>query len=123
MKQQRLLADKDGQPLNTESAYAAASWLTLLMSEEVSDEDRLNWQQWLRQSDDNERAWQHIESVCASFKQVDGSLARQSLSSLANPRRRTLLKALATLCVAGGSLVQVTFEMSYFLSIIFRDNP
>jgi len=104
MKHQPPLIDKHGQPLNADSAYAAASWLTLLMSDEVSDDDRLNWQQWLAQSADNARAWQHIEAVCASFKQVDAGLARQSLSALSNPRRRTLLKVLATLCVTGASL-------------------
>lgn len=96
--------DQSGQPINIESAYAAASWLTLLMSDEVSEQDKSDWQQWRTLSADNERAWSHIESMCAGFKQVDGTLARKSLSSLDNPHRRTLLKLVAALCLTGGAL-------------------
>lgn len=71
------LVDQQGQPINVESAYAAASWLTLLMSDEVSEQDKYDWQQWRDRSDDNERAWRHIESMCAGFKQVDGALAQR----------------------------------------------
>lgn len=98
------LVDQHGQPINADSAYAAASWLTLLMSDEVSDQDKSDWQQWRTQSDDNERAWRHIESICAGFKQIDGSVAHKSLSSLKNPGRRTLLKLVAALCVTGSGL-------------------
>lgn len=103
MRQQPLI-DQHGQPINPESAYAAASWLTLLMSDEVSEQDKYDWQQWRIQSADNERAWRHIESVCAGFKHIDGALAQKSLSSLKNPNRRTLLKLVATLCLTGGML-------------------
>ncbi|MCS3433868.1 FecR domain-containing protein [Klebsiella sp. BIGb0407] len=103
MRQQSLV-DGHGQPINADSAYAAASWLTLLMSDEVSEKDKSDWQQWRTQSDDNERAWRHIESICAGFKQIDGSVAHKSLSSLKDPGRRTLLKLVATLCLTGGGL-------------------
>lgn len=103
MRQQSLV-DQNGQPINVESAYAAASWLTLLMSDDVSEQDKYDWQQWRAQSADNERAWHHIESMCAGFKKVDGTLARQSLSSLENPHRRSLLKLVATLSLTGGAV-------------------
>lgn len=100
----RPLVDSLGQELNLDSAHAAAYWLTQLMSDDASEQDRLNWQHWLTQSADNERAWRHIESVCAGFKQVDGKLAQQSLSALNAGSRRTLLKGLAALLLVGGSL-------------------
>jgi len=103
MRQQSLV-DQHGQPINADSAYAAASWLTLLMSDEVSEQDKSDWQQWRTQSDDNERAWRHIESICAGFKQVDGSVAHKSLSSLKDPGRRAVLKLVAALCLTGGGL-------------------
>jgi len=103
MRQQPLI-DQHGQPINVESAYAAASWLTLLMSDEVSEQDKYDWQQWRTQSADNDQAWRHIESMCAGFKQVDGTIAQQSLSSLKNPHRRSLLKLVTALCLTGGAL-------------------
>lgn len=103
MRQQPLV-DQNGQPINAESAYAAASWLTLLMSDDVSEQDKYDWQQWRTQSVDNERAWCHIESMCAGFKRVDGVIAHQSLSSLENPHRRSLLKLVAALSLTGGAI-------------------
>lgn len=96
--------DQNGQPINADSAYAAATWLTVLMSDEVSEQDKHDWQQWRGESDDNERAWRHIESVCAGFKQIDGSVAHKSLSALKDPGRRSLLKLVAAVCLTGGGL-------------------
>ncbi|MFB5746530.1 FecR domain-containing protein [Cedecea sp. S5-13] len=98
------LVDRNGQELNRNSAYAAASWLTLMMSDEVSEQDKKNWQNWLAESADNQRAWRHIEAVCAGFRQVDGKLAQKSLSSLKNSGRRHALKGLGALLLVGGSL-------------------
>ncbi|WP_213713712.1 FecR domain-containing protein [Cedecea lapagei] len=95
---------QNGQAIDRDSAYAAASWLTLMMSDDVSEQDKANWQKWLASSAENQRAWQHVEAVCASFRQVDGKLARQSLSSLKNSGRRRALKGLGALLLIGGSL-------------------
>lgn len=100
----RPLVDRHGQALSRESAHAAASWLTLMMSDEVNEQDKVNWQKWLAESVDNQRAWRHIEAVCAGFRQVDGKLAQQSLSSLKNSGRRRALKGLGALLLVGGSL-------------------
>jgi len=107
MKQQPVLVDRHGQEINADSAHAAASWLTLLMSDEISEQDKIDWQQWRAESADNERAWCHIESICAGFNRINGKLAHQSLSPFSAPtttNRRTLLKVLATLSLTAGGL-------------------
>ncbi|WP_336706543.1 MULTISPECIES: FecR domain-containing protein [unclassified Cedecea] len=96
--------DQNGQAIDRDSAWAAASWLTLMMSDDVSEQDKADWQKWLASSAENQRAWRHVEAVCASFRQVDGKLARQSLSSLKNSGRRRALKGLGALLLLGGSL-------------------
>lgn len=100
----RPFIDQNEQAIGRDSAYAAASWLTLMMSDDVSEQDKADWQKWLAESDDNQRAWQHIETMCASFRQVDGKLAQKSLSSLKNSGRRRALKGLGALLLIGGSL-------------------
>ncbi|MFZ4834771.1 FecR domain-containing protein [Rouxiella sp. Mn2063] len=93
--------------IDADSAHAAATWLTLLMSEEVTEHEKVEWQRWRRAKPEHERAWQHIESLSSRFSQLDGSLAHQSLSKLQNPKRRHALKILALLGVGGATGVGI----------------
>lgn len=91
------------------SAQEAVSWLTLLMSEDATEQDRLAWQAWRAAAAENEAAWRHIESVCARFNQLNAQAAHQSLSAARNGRahalsRRGLLKALAVVSLTGAGL-------------------
>jgi len=93
--------------IDADSAHAAATWLTLLMSEEVTEHERSEWQRWRRAKPEHERAWQHIESLSSRFSQLNGTLAHQSLSQLPNPKRRHVLKVLGLLGVSGAAGVGV----------------
>ena len=75
----------NGHPISGAAADAAAQWLTLLMSGEMTDSDYQCWQQWCAAHPDHECAWQHIETVTARFRELKPSAAYKSLSPLANP--------------------------------------
>jgi transmembrane sensor len=82
------------------AADQAAEWLTTLMSSDFSEADQQRWQQWRAADPDNERAWQHIEAVCARLKGLQGGPAYQALS-VQSPRRRNSIALLLGLGVAG----------------------
>lgn len=91
------------------SAQEAVVWLTLLMSEEATEQDRLSWQAWRAATAENDAAWRHIESVCARFSQLNAQAAHQSLSTAHHGRthalsRRSLLKALGVISLTGTGL-------------------
>lgn len=75
----------NGHPISGATADAAAQWLTLLMSDEMTDSDYQCWQQWRAAHPDHERAWQHIEAVTARFRELRPAAAYKSLSPLTNP--------------------------------------
>ncbi|MBV7534253.1 FecR domain-containing protein [Duganella sp. sic0402] len=84
------------------AADQAAEWLTTLMSSDFSAADQQRWQQWRAADPDNERAWQHIEAVCARLKGLQGGPAYQVLS-VQSPRRRNSIALLLGLGVAGSA--------------------
>ncbi|MCL4182473.1 MAG: FecR domain-containing protein [Burkholderiaceae bacterium] len=89
-----------GFPISEAVARQAAEWLTLLMSNEATDEDRRRWQQWRMAHPDHERAWQHIEAVTGRLKVMQPKAAYKALSpytgpdAATSPRRRMVLRAL-----------------------------
>lgn len=89
-----------GQPISEAVADQAAEWLTLLMSNEATDEDRRRWQQWRDADPDHERAWRHIEAVVGRLKTMQPQAAHKALSpytgpdALASPDRRLVIRAL-----------------------------
>ncbi|TCW06475.1 FecR family protein [Raoultella sp. BIGb0138] len=87
--------------LNEQSAREAAIWLTQLMSEEASQEDRDNWQRWYQSRPENAQAWRQIGEFSSGFSLLNGAAAQQSLSRLANPQRRRLLKSIAVVGLTG----------------------
>ncbi|MFJ5430729.1 FecR domain-containing protein [Pectobacterium actinidiae] len=103
MNDRTFYRDRQGQPIQPDSAREAVAWLTQLMSDSVTEQDRREWQRWREASPDNEQAWLHIESVCANLGQLNARAAHQSLSTLNGMQRRSVLKALAALCLTGGA--------------------
>lgn len=94
----------DNAPLTEQAAHAAADWLTLLMSGDVSDDDRQRWQQWRQTHPDNERAWQHIQAVSARWSAgLDPHAAYQTLSPLGPRALRGRRKAIKALLCAGAA--------------------
>lgn len=89
-----------GHSVSAEVADQAADWLTILMSEDVSEQDRLDWQQWRGLHADNELAWRHIEAVTGRLRTLGPQTGYQVLSAMAEPpssSRRRLFGALGIL--------------------------
>lgn len=98
-----------GLPLAPRVADDAADWLTLLMSGDATDDDRLRWRQWRAAHADHERAWLQMESVMGKLGSLQAHAAYQSLSPYATGTdpasgRRGALKALCW-AGAGGAAV------------------
>ncbi|CNE93507.1 FecR family protein [Yersinia nurmii] len=99
------IQDVQGVPIASESAREAVFWLTHLMDDEATEQDRQAWLDWRNQHPDNERAWRHIESYCADFSRLNVQAAHSSLSVLEKTNRRGVLKVLAACCITGGGLI------------------
>ncbi|MBB3835700.1 transmembrane sensor [Xanthomonas arboricola] len=103
-----------GQPISAEVADQAADWLTVLMSGNVSDAQRHQWQHWHDAHPDHARAWAHIESVTGRMRTLAPQAAYRSLSPYAGPRgeaspgRRKALNVLLWGGVAGATGVLAT---------------
>lgn len=106
-----------GRPINGITADAAAQWLTLMISGEMTDSDYQCWQHWRTAHPDHERAWQHIEAVTARFREPQPSATYKNLSPFANPAsagkprspgRRKVMSALLWLGAAGASSMLVS---------------
>ncbi|MCW5604050.1 MAG: FecR domain-containing protein [Burkholderiales bacterium] len=85
----------------------AAQWFALLRSDEVTEQDRSRWQEWLDQHASHRAAWQHVESVGRRFQALQSDKQRraagkalQSASGLQRSRRRAL-GAIAVVSAAG----------------------
>lgn len=92
----------DGRPLSIEVAQQAAEWLTVLMQEDVSAEEKREWLAWRQAHGDHERAWQHIERVSGNFRNLDAQAGRSALGRK-HVTRRTSLKTLAWLLFIGAT--------------------
>ena len=91
-------------PFSDETADAAADWLTLLMSDDVTDADRQRWQQWRGAHPEHERAWQQVEQFTARLGGLHRAAAYRALSpALAAPARRKAMRALFWLGTAGAT--------------------
>jgi transmembrane sensor len=71
-----------GQPIGEATARQAAQWLTLLMSGEASEEDRLALQRWREAHADNDRAWRHIEAVTGRMGQLSRTQRQAAYGTL-----------------------------------------
>lgn len=79
-----------GRVITRATADAAADWLTLLMSGEVGEAQRLQWRQWRQAHADHEAAWQHVESVTGRMKSLERAPAYAALSPYGPAGRPTL---------------------------------
>ncbi|MEY1661232.1 FecR domain-containing protein [Isoalcanivorax beigongshangi] len=104
----------EGAPLPVEVAQAAADWLTLLMADVVSEDDRQRWQAWRNAHPDHERAWRHIEAITGHLQQLGPTPAYQVLSPYGEmqrrqqPSRRKVLSWLLLAGAAGGGALLAT---------------
>ncbi|WP_235601008.1 FecR domain-containing protein [Yersinia entomophaga] len=104
------IQDAQGVPIASESAREAVFWLTHLMDDAATEQDRQAWLHWRNQHPDNERAWRHIESCCADFSRLNVQAAHSTLSILGKTKlgktnRRGVLKLLAASCITGGGVI------------------
>jgi transmembrane sensor len=99
-----------GRPIAPAVADAAAAWLTVLMSDDASEQDRQRWQAWHAADPEHARAWRHIEAVSARLGLLDPGAAYRSLASGApkSPARRRALKLLAWSGAAGAGGLLLT---------------
>ncbi|MCB5190107.1 FecR domain-containing protein [Methylobacillus arboreus] len=72
-----------GQRISATAADQAAEWLTLLMSGEATEEDKLRWQQWREADPDHAYAWQHLETVTGWLGNMQPKVAYGALSPYA----------------------------------------
>lgn len=95
-----------GQPVSAAAADGAAEWLTTFMAGAVGEEQRARWCHWRAEHPDNDRAWLHLEAVCARLQGLHGNGAYRALSAPntgngSHAGRRRALALLAGVGVAG----------------------
>lgn len=109
----------DNKHIDSNSADQAAEWLTLLMSDDVTEQDIQNWKQWREENTAHEYAWQHLETVIGRMKMLAPKAAYQTLSPFENNEnistdRRKALKLLGLggiICAMGAFTSQsLTFR-------------
>ncbi|MGJ7552852.1 FecR domain-containing protein [Variovorax sp. RB3P1] len=86
-----------------EDLQQAAEWFAVLHDSAVSDADRRRWQSWLDAGPRQRAAWHRVESISGEFSTLSGLPARRALErgTATAGRRRSMLRALALLPVAG----------------------
>lgn len=84
------------------TAREAAHWLTLCMDGELPPQQAQAFQRWRSADPDNERAWQHIESLRGRLAGLQPTAGYRSLSQGGGSRRR-VVKALVMLALVGGT--------------------
>lgn len=78
----------------------ASRWYAKLASDEVTDAEKKAWIQWKADDEENQLAWQRLESVSQAFKKVSPRVAIQTLSA-PNLERRKAIKHFAVFLTAG----------------------
>ena len=78
----------------------AADWLTLIYSDDATEQDKENLLHWQNKSVMHQAAWQKAEQILGTFSKVPASVGRSTLSQLDNVDRRKALKACAVLLMA-----------------------
>jgi transmembrane sensor len=90
----------------TPAMQQASDWYARLLSGEMDEQAKLDWQAWLDADEEHHRAWQQIERVQQYFGKVPGNLALATLQAPPSAERRRLLKhMILLLAVSGGSYV------------------
>ena len=87
-------------PIDPSIRGEAADWLVKFQSGDASEEDRLDFERWRNQSSVHAAAWQHIESILNTFRQIPPEIGHDALKRLGKPDRRRMLKTLGLLIMA-----------------------
>lgn len=92
----------DGQPIDPRISLQATQWLVALQADPVEPTTRQQWERWLGDHPDHQRAWAHLESVVGAIGHIPPALAHGALAP-ERRGRRTALKGLLLVAAAGAT--------------------
>ena len=87
----------------------AAEWFALLRSEEASESDRIQWQDWLDAAEENRTAWSYVERISGRFLPIQNKADSRNATAAfqtalsRQKRRRQVVFGLGA-CVGSGLL-------------------
>ena len=87
----------------SESLKAATTWYAKLNAEDVSVADRMAFLSWKQASEENNQAWQKIQSIAGQFDGINPAISKATLFQTSQPKsleRRRLLKGLGIVAAA-----------------------
>lgn len=87
----------------SDSLKSATIWYAKLNAEEVSAADRMAFLKWQQASEENNLAWQKMQSIAGQFDGIDPSISKATLLPNNHPKsleRRRLLKGLGIVAAA-----------------------
>lgn len=82
-------------------ARAAAYWMTELMADDVSQDTRRRWRQWLEADPAHGEAWARFESLGVGLRTLNPEAARQGLGRVSQVGRRNAMKRAAAIATGG----------------------
>lgn len=86
-----------------DSLKAATNWYAKLNADNVSVADRLAFQNWRQASEDNDQAWQKVQSIAGQFDGIAPTISKATLLTANQPKsldRRRILKNLGIVAAA-----------------------
>lgn len=81
---------------------SASHWYAVLNDESTNPQQEARWQQWYEQDQDNQWAWQQVESLRSQLTQVPGTVASRALHDTQLTRRHVMKGLLLLLGIGGG---------------------
>ncbi|WP_047536625.1 FecR domain-containing protein [Methylotenera versatilis] len=87
----------------SDSLKAATNWYAKLNADNVTETDRHAFQNWRQASEDNDQAWQKIQSIAGQFDGIAPTISKATLLTANQPKsleRRRLLKNLGIVAAA-----------------------
>ncbi|MCK9797015.1 iron dicitrate transport regulator FecR [Pseudomonas chlororaphis] len=90
-------------PIAPEIVEQASEWLMLHWGGELDDQQRLAFARWQTAHPEHQRAWLRLQQLQQTLGDVPADSARVVLKALPDRQRRSALKLLGLLLVAGGS--------------------
>lgn len=87
----------------SEPLLAATEWYIRIHSDDVSNDDLIEFELWKESSSDNSQAWERIQQVNKSFEGLEPRATRVALHSPDSLSRRRALKKLSVFFVIGGA--------------------
>jgi len=93
--------------LEFKSLQQAAQWYAQLRADNVSDDDRRRWRDWMNRHPQHRAAWLHIENVSRRFEPLnvsaerDANVAALEAATSARMGRRRVLAGLAAASLTG----------------------